>query len=95
MGKNNKDSKESKKVEEESNTVCLFCYLVEGMDDHVSKDMWLVMNDTTMTKAKAHQTRWFPGEEYRTIIIDKGVSYDTEKRSFTEAEFKREFKIEN
>ena len=92
MGKKNKHSGgETKKVEKEKGTVCLFCYLVEGMEGNVSKDLWMVMNNTTMSKAKEHQSRWFPGEEDRTIIVDKGVVYESEKRSFTEEEFKLAF----
>ena len=92
MGTNKQNSGgETKKREEEQGTVCLFCYLVEGLDGNVSKDVWMVMNNTTMSKAKAHQERWFPGEEDRTIIIDKGVVYESEKRSFTEEEFKLAF----
>jgi len=92
MGKkNNNSGEETKKVEKEKGTVCLFCYLVEGMEGNVSKDLWMVMNNTTMSKAKDHQSRWFPGEEDRTIIIDKGVVYESEKRAFTEEEFKLAF----
>lgn len=92
MGKENTNSEEeTKKVEEEKGTSCLFCYLIEGLDGNVSKDVWMVMNNTTMSKAKAHQERWFPGEEDRTIIVDKGILYDSDKRSFTEEEFKLAF----
>lgn len=92
MGKkNNNSGKGTKKADEEKGTVSLFCYLVEGMDGKVSKDLWLVMSNSTMDKVKAHQSRWFPGEEDRTIIVDKKVVYESEKRSFTEKEFKLEF----
>lgn len=92
MGKKTKNSGETKKVEEGPGTVCLFCYLVEGMKGTPSKDLWLIMSNTTMEKVKAHQKRWFPGEEDRTIILDKGVPYQKEKRFFTEEEFNEEFK---
>jgi len=97
MGKKTKNSGEgTKKVkEEEKGTVCLFCYLVEGMNGNVSKDLWMVMSNSTMDKVKDHQSRWFSGEEDRTIIVDKGVSYDGDKRSFTENEFNKEFSIAN
>jgi len=90
MGKNKQNSGESKKVEEKG-TVCLFCYLVEGLDGKTSKDLWLVMSNSTMDKVKAHQSQWFSGEEDRTIIVDKGVLYEGNKRAFTEEEFKTAF----
>ena len=40
------------------------------------------MSNTTMEKVKAHQKRWFPGEEDRTIILDKGMPYQKEKKVF-------------
>lgn len=92
MGKKNTNSRESKKGEEETSTVCLFTYLVEGIEGNVSKDLWMVMNNTTMSKVKAYQSQWFPGEEEnRTIIVDKGVLYEGDKRLFTEEEFKSAF----
>lgn len=91
MGKNKQNSGETKKVEEEKGTACLFCYLVEGMDGKVSKNLWLVMSNSTMDKVKAHQSRWFPGEEDRTIIVDKGIVYEDNKRTFTETEYKIAF----
>ena len=92
MGKPNKNSGETKKVEEETGTAHLFCYLVKGVDGALSKDIWLIMSNTTMENVKAHQARCFQVEENRTIIIDKGIPYQGDKRFFTEEEFNKEIR---
>ena len=84
MGKPQKEGEE----EENMGNYYLFCELLPSKtSEETPKYYWLLLGNTTLEKIKAHQERWFPGEEHRLIDVEVADANIGDKRLFMADEF--------